>query len=76
MDSVCIYPDRLTVQVAGAPPFTVALDEVGLKKGGTTVVSESRLAQSNGGWRDGFVESSLKTSRIAYRVSSLAYLGP
>ena len=42
VDSVCIYPDRLTVQVAGAPPFTVALDEVGLKKGGTTVVSEAR----------------------------------
>jgi site-specific DNA recombinase len=42
VDSVCIYPDRLTVQVAGAPPFTVALDEVGLKKGGRTVVSEGR----------------------------------
>ncbi len=43
VDSVCIYPDRLTVQVAGAPPFTVALDEVGLKKGGITVVSEAGL---------------------------------
>ena len=41
VDSVCIYPDRLTVQVAGAPPFVVALDEVGLKKGGITVVSEA-----------------------------------
>jgi hypothetical protein len=41
VDSVCIYPDRLTVQVAGAPPFVVALGEVGLKKGGITVVSEA-----------------------------------
>ena len=42
VDSISIYPDRLTVQVAGAPPFVVALDEVGLKKGGITVVSEAR----------------------------------
>jgi site-specific DNA recombinase len=47
VDSVCIYPDRLTVQVAGAPPFTVALDEVGLKKGGITVVSEARREYCN-----------------------------
>jgi hypothetical protein len=32
--------------VAGAPPFTVALDEVGLKKGGITVVSEARRNSS------------------------------
>jgi len=32
-DSVSIYPDRITVEVAGAPPFTVALDEVGLTQG-------------------------------------------
>jgi hypothetical protein len=42
VDSICIYPDRLTVQVAGAPPFKVDLNEVGLKKGGRTVVSEAR----------------------------------
>jgi site-specific DNA recombinase len=39
IDSVCIYPDRLTVQVAGAPPIIIDLKEVGLKKGGITVVS-------------------------------------
>jgi len=49
VDSVCIYPDHLTVQVAGAPPFIVALDEVGMKKGCITVVSETRCQQSNGG---------------------------
>ena len=43
VDSVCIYPDRLTVQVAGAPPFIVALNEVGLKQTGRTVVSEAGL---------------------------------
>jgi site-specific DNA recombinase len=42
VDSVCIHPDRVTVQVAGAPPFIIGLDEVGLKKGGITVVSEAR----------------------------------
>jgi hypothetical protein len=43
VDSVCIYPDHLTVQVAGAPPFIVALDEVGLYKRGISVVSEAGL---------------------------------
>ena len=43
VDSVCIFPDRLTVQVAGAPPFIVALNEVGLKQTGITVVSEAGL---------------------------------
>jgi len=42
VDSVCIYPDRITVEVAGAPPFMVALDEVGLTQGCKPVVSESR----------------------------------
>ena len=41
VDSIFIYPDRLTVQVAAAPPFIVALGEVRLKKGGRTVVSEA-----------------------------------
>ena len=43
VDSIYIYPDHLTVQVAGTPPFVIALDEVGLKKGGRTVVSEAGL---------------------------------
>jgi site-specific DNA recombinase len=49
VDSVCLYPDRITVQVAGAPPFTVALDEVGLTQGCKPVVSESRRQQSPSG---------------------------
>ena len=43
VDAVCIYPDRITVQVAGAPPFMVALDEVGLTQGYKPVVSEAGL---------------------------------
>ena len=43
VDSVCIYPDRITVQIAGAPPFIVALDEVGLTQGCKPVVSEAGL---------------------------------
>ena len=46
VDSVCIYPDQLTVQVAGAPPFIVALDEVGLTQGCKPVVSEGRPTHS------------------------------
>jgi hypothetical protein len=42
VDSVFIYPDQITVQVAGAPPFTVALDEVGLTQGCKPVVSKAR----------------------------------
>jgi hypothetical protein len=36
------HPDRLTVQVAGARPFLVSLDEVGLKQTGINVVPEAR----------------------------------
>jgi site-specific DNA recombinase len=43
VDSVYIYPDQITVQVAGAPPFVVALDEVGLTQGCKPVVSETGL---------------------------------
>ncbi len=43
IDSVRIYPDQLTVQVVGAPPIIVALDEVGLRGGIKTVVSEAGL---------------------------------
>jgi len=42
VDSVCIFPDQLTVQVAGAPPILVTLDEVGLTQGCKPVVSEAR----------------------------------
>jgi site-specific DNA recombinase len=42
VDSVRVYPDQITVEVAGAPPFTVALDEVGLTQGCKPVVSEAR----------------------------------
>ena len=43
VDSVCIYPDQITVQIAGAPPFVVGLDEVGLTQGCKPVVSEAGL---------------------------------
>ena len=46
VDAVRIFPDRLTVQVVGAPPILITLDEVGLRPGIKPVVSESRLAQS------------------------------
>jgi len=41
LDSVCFYPDRITVQVAGAPPFLVTLDEVRLTQGCKPVVSKA-----------------------------------
>lgn len=70
VDSVCIYPDRLTVQVAGAPPFNVALDEVGLKKGGVTVVSEGRRAQSpTGGSGPGGNANAMDPSRCSIRAT-------
>ncbi len=41
IDAVLIHPDRLVVQVSGAPPLLVTLKEVGLREGGTkTSVSE------------------------------------
>ncbi len=43
IDSVRVYPDRILVEVAGAPPFTIALDEVGLTQGCKPVVSEAGL---------------------------------
>ena len=43
VDSVRFYPDRLTVQVAGAPPILVTLEEVGLHAGSRPVVSETGL---------------------------------
>ncbi len=49
VDSVNIFPDRLTVQVAGAPPFLVTLQEVGLNQGCKPVVSEGRRKHSQTG---------------------------
>ena len=43
VDSVHIYPDHLTVQVAGALPIVVTLAEVGLRAGTKPVVSEGGL---------------------------------
>jgi hypothetical protein len=58
IDSVYLYPDRLTVQVVGAPPFIVALDEVGLTQGCKPVVSKSRRTRSpTGGSKGGASDS-------------------
>lgn len=35
IDGVVIHPDRLVVQVSGAPPFLDNLEEVGLRTAGT-----------------------------------------
>ena len=43
LESIFMYPDRLTVQVAGAPAIIVALDEVGLRSGCRTIVSKGGL---------------------------------
>ena len=43
VDAVRIYPDRLSVQIAGSPPILVTLDEVGLAPGCKPVVSEAGL---------------------------------
>ena len=42
IDSVCIYPDQITVQLAGAPPILVTLEEAGLTQGCKPVVSKAR----------------------------------
>jgi hypothetical protein len=41
IDSIHIYPDLVTVQVVGAPPIKITLEEVGLVAGSKTVVSET-----------------------------------
>ena len=43
VDSVFIYADQVTVQIAGAPAFIIGLDEVGLTQGCKPVVSETGL---------------------------------
>jgi site-specific DNA recombinase len=42
VDSVNIFPDQLTVEIVGAPPILVTLQEVGLNQGCKPVVSEAR----------------------------------
>ena len=43
LDSICIYPDQITVQVAGAPPIVVTLAEAGLRLGTRPMVSKAGL---------------------------------
>jgi hypothetical protein len=43
VDSVYIFPDQLTVQVSGAPPILVTLEEAGLRGGIKPMVSETGL---------------------------------
>ena len=47
VDSVHIYPDHLSVQVAGAPPIVVTLAEVELRAYTKPVVSEGGLQPSS-----------------------------
>jgi hypothetical protein len=42
VDSFWNYPDQITVQLAGAPAFIVALDKAGLTQCRKPVVSEAR----------------------------------
>ena len=46
IDSVIIYPDQLTVQVAGAPPILVTLEEVDLTQGCRIVVSKAVVSKA------------------------------
>jgi hypothetical protein len=46
IDEVRIYPDSISVQVAGSPPIVVMPEEVGLRVGSRSMVSESRYQQS------------------------------
>lgn len=46
VDEVRLYPDGITVQVAGAPPILVLPEEVGLRPGSSSVVSETRRDSS------------------------------
>lgn len=58
LDSVCFFPDQITVQVVGAPPIIVSLREVGLRAGTRTVVSEGgRTQNSTGGSSPGPVHN-------------------
>jgi len=46
VDEIRLYEDRILVQVAGAPPIIVMPEEVGLRAGSRSIVSESRSQQS------------------------------
>jgi hypothetical protein len=46
VDEVQIYSDRISVQVAGAPPIVVMTEEVGLRLASTSVMSETRRDSS------------------------------
>jgi hypothetical protein len=46
LDSVYFYPDQLMVQVLGAPPILVTLEEAGLRVGTRSVVSEGGRPRS------------------------------
>ena len=47
VESVSIYPNELKVQITGAPPIRVALNEVGLRGGCKPVVSKGRSDRSD-----------------------------
>jgi hypothetical protein len=65
-DSICIYPDQLTVQVVGAPEIRVKLEEVGLRAGSRPVVSEGRRGRSpTGGSSPGQANYRYPLSRAA-----------
>ncbi len=46
VESVRAYADQITVEVAGAPPFIVAVDEFGLTHRYKPVVFEARRSRS------------------------------
>jgi hypothetical protein len=50
VDEVRIYSDRISVQVAGAPPIIVMPDEVGLRVASRSMVSETRRGKNGAGW--------------------------
>jgi site-specific DNA recombinase len=81
VDSVFVYPDQITVQVAGAPPFTIGLDEVGLTQGCKPVVSESRRQQSpTGDSKFGLASRSCRPKRhglgLASPLFDFSFFGP
>ena len=71
IESICIYPDQLTVQVVGAPAFIVALDEVGLRAGTRPLVSEVRLG------REGYARiHQAGYDNARYLAAEISALGP
>lgn len=74
VDSIFLYAGGITVQAAGAPPFIVGLDEVGLTQGCKPVVSEAvvsgRRQQSTGGSNLGLVETVSEMSSLYWALRS------